>query len=143
LFTMLANVLLNLIFLFYFFAKLKNGGPALASALAGYFNVFTLFIIFRLRFGRLGTSEIAASLGKIAICASAMGVVCWSALRYSQFDTIEHFGPRLLVFIGLIVSATLTYLAVAWILRCDEISEVYGIAFHSVGAEPGKQGIVG
>ena len=142
-FSMLANVLLNVIFLFYFFAKLKNGGPALASALAGYFNVFTLFVIFRLRFGRLGTSEIAASLAKIAVCAGAMGVVCWGALRYSQFDSIEHFLPRLLVFIALIGGATLTYLGLAWALRCAEIGEVYGIAFHSAGTEPGKQGIVG
>ena len=79
-FTMVANMLLNVIFLFYFFPKFKNGGPALASALAGYFNVFILFVIFRLRFGRLGTREILASMGKIAVCASVMGVVCWSAL---------------------------------------------------------------
>ncbi len=140
---MLANVLLNVIFLFYFFAKLKNGGPALASALAGYFNVFTLFVIFRLRFGRLGTRDIAASLAKIAVCAGAMGVVCWGTLRYSHFDSIEHFLPRLAVFVALIGSATLTYLGLAWAMRCAEIGEVYGIAFHSAGAEPGKQGIVG
>ncbi len=140
---MLANVLLNVIFLFYFFAKLKNGGPALASALAGYFNVFSLFVIFRLRFGRLGTREIAASLSKIAVCASAMGVVSWAALRYSQFDSIEHFLPRLLVFIALIGGATLTYLGLAWALRCGELSEVYGIAFHSAGANSGKQGMTG
>lgn len=141
--TLLANILLNVIFLFYFFAKLKNGGPALASALAGYFNVFTLFVIFRLRFGRLGTREIAASLAKIAVCAGAMGVVCWGALRYSQFDNIEHFLPRLLVFIALIGGATLTFLGLAWAMRCAEISEVYGIAFHSAGAGAGKQGIAG
>jgi putative peptidoglycan lipid II flippase len=142
-FSMLANVLLNVIFLFYFFAKLKNGGPALASALAGYFNVFTLFVIFRLRFGRLGTRDIAASLGKIAVCASVMGMVCWGTLRYSQFDNIEHFLPRLVVFIALIGSATLIYLGLAWALRCTEISEVYGIAFQSAGAEPGKHGMTG
>jgi putative peptidoglycan lipid II flippase len=140
---MLANVLLNVVFLFYFFAKLKNGGPALASALAGYFNVFALFVVFRLRFGRLGTRDVAVSLGKIVACASVMGVVCWGALKYSQFDSIEHFLPRLLVFIGLIASATLTYLGLAWAFRCDEISEVYGIAFHSAGSESGKQGILG
>jgi len=140
---MLANVFLNVIFLFYFFAKLKNGGPALASALAGYFNVFALFVVFRLRFGRLGTRDVAVSLAKIAACSSVMGVVCWSTLKYSQFDSIEHFLPRLLVFIGLIASATLTYLGLAWAFRCHEISEVYGIAFQSAGAESGKQGITG
>ena len=141
--SMLANVLLNIVFLFYFFPKLKNGGPALASALAAYFNVFTLFVIFRLRFGRLGTRDIAASLAKIAACASAMGVVCWSALRFSRFDSIEHFLPRLAVFVALIGGATLTYLGLAWALRCNEISEVYGIAFHSAGSAPGKPGITG
>jgi putative peptidoglycan lipid II flippase len=140
---MLANVLLNVIFLVYFFAKLKNGGPALASALAGYFNVFALFVVFRLRFGRLGTRDVAVSLGKIVACAGIMGVVCWGTLKYSQFDSIEHFLPRLLVFIGLIASATLTYLGLAWAFRCDEISEVYGIAFHSAGSESGKQGLTG
>jgi hypothetical protein len=49
----------------------------------------------------------------------------------------------LLVFIGLIASATLTYLGLAWAFRCDEINEVYGIAFHSAGSESGKQGIIG
>ncbi len=141
--TMLANVLLNVIFLFYFFAKLKNGGPALASALAGYFNVFTLFAIFRLRFGRLGTRDVAASLAKIAVCASAMGVVAWGALRYSHFDNINHFFPRLVVFVALIGGATLTYLGLAWALRCGELSEVYGIAIHSGATEAGKQGIAG
>jgi hypothetical protein len=72
-----------------------------------------------------------------------MGVVCWGTLKYSQFDSIAHFLPRLAVFIALIGSATLTYLALAWVLRCAEISEVYGIAFHSAAAESGKSGISG
>ncbi len=129
-FTLVVNIALNLIFLFYFFAKFKNGGPPLASALAGYFNVSVLFVIFRLRFGRLGTQEILASMGKISLCAAVMGIVCWSTLQYSHFDMIVHFLPRLAVFVGLILSATLTYLGLAWLLRCDEISEVYGFAFH-------------
>jgi len=137
------NIVLNLIFLFYFFAKFKNGGPALASALAAYFNVSVLFVIFRLRFGSLGTRHILASVGKIALCAGMMGIVCWSALQYSQFDTIEHFLPRLAVFIGLIGFATLTYLAIAWLLRCDEVSEVYGIAFHGDRTQAGKTGLTG
>jgi putative peptidoglycan lipid II flippase len=134
------NIVLNLIFLFYFFAKFKNGGPALASALAAYFNVSVLFVIFRLRFGSLGTRDILLSVAKIAVCAGVMGIVCWSTLQYSQFDMIEHFLPRLAVFIGLILSATLTYLGFAWLMRCDEVSEVYGIAFHGDRAETGKTG---
>ena len=141
--TLLVNVLLNVIFLFYFFAKFKNGGPALASALASYFNVLILFVVFRLRFGRLGTREILASVGKIAMCSAAMGALCWTALRYSHFDLIEPFLTRLVVFIALIGGATLAYLGLAWIFRCDEIHEVYGIAFRRDGTEPGKVGLMG
>jgi len=139
---MIVNVLLNMIFLFYFFPKLKNGGPALASALAAYFNVAILFVIFRLRFGRLGTLDILTSVGKIAACAAMMGGICWAALQYSQFDSIPHFFTRLLVFVALILSATLAYLGLAWLFRCDEISEVYGIAFHR-GPAAGKTGWTG
>jgi len=142
-FTMLVNVLLNVIFLFYFFPKLRNGGPALASVLASYFNVLVLFIVFRLRFGRLGTGEILTSMGKIAICSTAMGAVCWTMLRYSHFDLIDHFVTRLVVFISMISGATIAYLGLAWLLRCDEIHEVYGIAFRRDRAEPGKMGLSG
>jgi putative peptidoglycan lipid II flippase len=142
--TLFVNIVLNAIFLFYFFPKLRNGGPALASALAAYFNVLVLFVVFRLRFGRLGTREILASMGKIAVCSAAMGAVCWTALRYSRFDTIDHFATRLVVFVAMIAGATLTYLGLAWVLRCDEIHEVYGIAFRRDPAEStGKMGLLG
>jgi putative peptidoglycan lipid II flippase len=142
--TLLVNIVLNVIFLFYFFPKLRNGGPALASALAAYFNVLILFVIFRLRFGRLGTREIMASMGKIAICSAVMGAVCWTALRYSQFDLIDHLGTRLIVFVAMIAGATLTYLGLAWIMRCDEIHEVYGIAFRREAAgATGRIGLLG
>ena len=141
--TVLVNVLLNVIFLFYFFAKFKNGGPALASAMAGYFNVLILFTVFRLRFGRLGTWEILGSLVKIAICSAVMGALCWGALRYTKFDSIHYFLTRLFVFIALIGGATLSYLGLAWLLRCDEISEVYGIAFRRDRTEGSKMGLTG
>lgn len=141
--TLLVNILLNLVFLFYFFPKFKNGGPALASALASYFNVMILYIVFRLRFGRLGTWEILGSLSKIAICSAAMGAVCWTALWYSHFASIGHFLVRLAVFSCLILGATLIYLGLAWILRCHEIHEVYGIAVHRDLVQPGKIGLTG
>jgi len=111
--------------------------------MASYFNVLVLFVVFRLRFGRLGTWEILSSMGKIAICSAAMGAVCWTSLRYSHFDSIEHFLTRLVVFVAMIGGATLTYLGLAWVLRCDEIHEVYGIAFRTDRTEAGKMGLSG
>jgi putative peptidoglycan lipid II flippase len=142
-FSLIVNIILNLIFLFYFFPRVQNGGPALASVLASYFNVGILFIIFRLRFGRLGTWEILGSIGKIAVCSAIMGALCWTALWYSQFRLIENFLPRLAVFVALIGGATLLYLGLAWAFKCDEIQEVYGIAFRTEVAGAGKTGLLG
>ena len=40
----------------------------------------------------------------------------------------SRFLIQLLVFAGLMTGATLLYLALAWVFRCHEIQEVYGIA---------------
>ncbi len=142
-FTLLVNVLLNVIFLFYFFPKLRNGGPALASALASYFNVLVLFMVFRLRFGRLGTWEILGPWQKLPSVPRRWAQYAGRRSGILISISIEHFLTRLIVFIAMIGGATLAYLGLAWVLRCDEIREVYGIAFHRDRAETGKNGIVG
>jgi hypothetical protein len=76
----------------------------------------------------MGTMEILRSFGKISMCASIMGVACWFGNRYTAFTLHSRFLVQLLVFSGLIVGATALYLALAWLFRCHEIQEVYGIA---------------
>jgi putative peptidoglycan lipid II flippase len=126
--SLVINVVLNIVFLQFFFKRVQNGGPALATAIACFFDFFALFIIFRLRYGTMGTMEILRSFGKISMCASIMGVACWFGNRYTQFTIHSRFLVQLLVFSGLIVGATVLYLALAWLFRCHEIQEVYGIA---------------
>src|SRR5262249_44377337 len=126
--SLVLNILLNIFFLEFMFNKVKNGGPALATALACYFDFFALFIIFRLRYGALGTKEILSSFGKISLCAGIMGVACWFGGHYTEFTMHSRFLIQLLVFAGLIAGATALYLGLAWIFRCHEIEEIYGIA---------------
>jgi len=106
----------------------QNGGPALATALACYFDFFALFIIFRLRYGALGTMEILRSFGKISLCAAIMGVGCWLGGKYTAFTMHSRFIVQLMVFTALIAGATGLYLGLAWVFRCHEIEEIYGIA---------------
>ena len=127
-YALVLNILLNLLFLSFFFETFGNGGPALATSLAAVMNFFMLFVIFRQRFGRLGTVQILLSLFKICVCSALMGAVCYGALQYAGFDAYRSFVARLAVFVGLILAATLIYLALAWVLRCEELEEVYGIA---------------
>jgi putative peptidoglycan lipid II flippase len=124
------NVILNVLFLRWFFSVFGNGGPAVATVAAAYFNFFTLFAIFRLRFGRLGTLGILGSLARSGVCAGIMGTLCWMALQVSRFDAYAHFLPRLAIFAVLLVGATVTYLVLAWTMRSSELFEIYGIAMH-------------
>ncbi len=124
------NIVLNILFLQVFFKRVQNGGPALATALATFFDFFALFIIFRLRYGPMGTIEILRSFSKISLCAGIMGVACWFGNYYTEFTTHSRFLVQLLVFAGLLIGATVLYLALAWAFRCHEVEEVYGIAMR-------------
>jgi putative peptidoglycan lipid II flippase len=128
--TLLLNIILNLVFLDFFFKRFQNGGPALATALASCFDFVVLFIIFRVRYGAIGTLDILRSFGKISVCAAVMGVACALALHYTQFTLQSAFAVQLIYFAGTVLGATLVYLAVAWMLRCSEVEEVYGIALQ-------------
>jgi putative peptidoglycan lipid II flippase len=126
--SMIINIVLNIVFLEFFFKRVQNGGPALATALACFFDFFALFVIFRIRYGPLGSINILKSFAKISFCAGIMGVACWLGAHYTEFTIHSRFLIQLLVFAGLIFGATALYLALAWIVRCHEIEEVYGIA---------------
>jgi putative peptidoglycan lipid II flippase len=126
--SLVINIVLNILFLQVFFKQVQNGGPALATALATFFDFFALLIIFRLRYGSMGTMQILRSFAKISLCSGIMGVACWIGNHYTAFTMQSRFLVQLLVFSGLITGATVLYLALAWIFRCHEIEEVYGIA---------------
>ncbi|MGB2621456.1 MAG: murein biosynthesis integral membrane protein MurJ [Candidatus Acidiferrum sp.] len=136
--SLVINIVLNIVFLEFFFRRVQNGGPALATAIASFFDFFTLFIIFRLRHGSMGSVEVLRSFSKISLCAGLMGVGCWFGNRYTLFTLHSRFLIQLLVFSGLIAGATALYLGLAWLFRCSEIHEVYGIATRGrAGAEEG------
>src|SRR5262249_60089165 len=99
---MVLNVVLNIIFLEFFFKRVQNGGPALATALACYFDFFALLLIFRIRFGIMGMREILRSFSKIFLCSAIMGVACWLGGHYTQFTIHSRFLVQVLVFAGMI-----------------------------------------
>jgi hypothetical protein len=89
----------------------------------------------------MGTLDILRSFAKVSLCASIMGVGCWFGNYYTSFTVHSRFLVQLLVFTALISGATALYLALAWLFRCHEIEEVYGIATRrTVGAGDGYTG---
>jgi putative peptidoglycan lipid II flippase len=117
------NLVLNAAFLFFLFRYLSNGTPALASSLAAYFNFILLFVIFRKRYGSVGATQIATSVGKMVACAAAMAAVCFAALRYSNFGAIQHVLTQAGMLAAMIAASVAAYFGMAWVLCCEELPE--------------------
>jgi putative peptidoglycan lipid II flippase len=119
------NIFLNLFFLFFLFRYLLNAGPALASSIAAYFNFFVLFLQFRKRFGALGGRVLAGSLARMGICAAAMAAAALAILRFSNFAALGHLTVQAGWLAMMILVSIAVYFGVAWLLRCEELSELF------------------
>lgn len=117
------NIALNALFLIFFYRYLSNGSPALASSLAAYFNFTLLLLVFRKRFGNLSAHGLSGSFTKITLCTAAMAAVSYEALRHSGFQSARHLIPQAGLLAALIAVSTAAYFGVAWMLRCQELSE--------------------
>jgi len=118
------NVALNAIFLLFFFRQLSNGSPALASAITAYFNFGLLFILFRKRYGVLGTRGLVVSLGRMTACATAMAAVAYAALVFWRTAAIQHILAQAGALAAMILVSVAAYMALAWVLKCEELSEL-------------------
>ncbi|MCL6481779.1 MAG: murein biosynthesis integral membrane protein MurJ [Firmicutes bacterium] len=130
-YALILNCVVNVMCLHLFFPIFQNGGPALATSVAAYFNFFVLFVIFRQRYGRLGTLDILISIGKTTFCAAVMGAACHLALQLSPFERFQGALTHAVVLGFLILVATALFLGLAWLLRCPEVEEVWGITRRS------------
>jgi len=138
------NIVLNAIFLLLFFRVLSNGSPALASSLAAYFNVGALLYLFRKKYGQLGVRAIAGSLGRIVICASAMGGVCYAGFRVAHLAADRPLLSQIGMVTAVVIASVASYFAAARLLRCEELSELFlllrrGEAQPEIVAEGGAE----
>ena len=123
--SLLLNVALNSIFLLFFSRTLSNGSPALASSLAAYFNFGMLFMLFRKRHGRLGARGLAGSIARMAFCATAMGAIAYAALVLSHFGDAQQLFAQAGLLAAIIAACVAAYFGLAWLLRCEELPEVF------------------
>jgi putative peptidoglycan lipid II flippase len=129
------NVALNSLFLLFFFRTLSNAGPALASSLTAYCNFGALFLFFRRRHGHLGMRGLTGAFTKMTLCAAAMALAAYFTLRFSHFSTIDHVVKQAGVLAAMILFAVAVYLVLAWLLRCEELSEFWSL-LRRAKAEP-------
>jgi putative peptidoglycan lipid II flippase len=119
------NVALNAMFLLFFSRTLSNGGPALASSLAAYFNFGVLFLLFRKRYGRLGARGVVGSLAKVIVCATAMAFAALAALKLSHFPQARHVITQAGLLTAVVLASTGVYFGLARLMRCEELSEFF------------------
>ncbi|HXA56672.1 MAG TPA: murein biosynthesis integral membrane protein MurJ [Candidatus Acidoferrum sp.] len=121
---LVANLVLNAIFLVAFYRTLSNGSPALASSICAYLNFGTLFFIFHQRHGNLGTRGILRSLAKTATCAFAMAAVALgSRIFWHHRADALHVAEKAGLLCLIILAAVAAYLGLARLLRCEELDE--------------------
>ena len=135
-----ANIALNTMFLLLLYRYLSNGGPALASSLAAYFNFALLFFVFRGRFGKLDVPGFLASFAKIAVSTLVMAGVSYECLRLSNFESFGHFVSQAGLLVLLIVVPVGVYFAAAWVLRCEELGEFLLLLRRRERGEPAVAG---
>ncbi len=121
---MVTNIILNFILL----KPLLNGGPALATSLAGVLNCVLLFKVFSDRHGDIGWSAIGAALARICLASAGMGLMIWGVMHFVSFSSRHGLLWRASLLAFILALATGTYFLLAWLLHCEELSDVYGIA---------------
>jgi putative peptidoglycan lipid II flippase len=119
----LIAMFLNIAFNFVFIRPLQNGGPALATSLAAFFNSIALFFIFYKRYGSFGTGSILRSIAKFTLGSIALGVVAYVLIHWPGFYA-GGLSQRIAALGLTIVAAVGTYFATAALLRSRELAEL-------------------
>jgi peptidoglycan biosynthesis protein MviN/MurJ (putative lipid II flippase) len=119
-----SNVILNLMLL----KLLLNGGPPLATSLSGVLNCLVLYKVFTDRHGDIGMKPVREALGRIVVASAGMGTVVWAIMHFANFSLIHHLWWRALLLTFILALATGVYFGLAWLMHCEELSDVYGIA---------------
>ena len=136
------NIALNTVFLLLLFPQLRNGGPALATAISAYFNCGVLFLIFRKRYGRVGGREIMVSSLKALSAAALMGGICWLAVQYAHLGAHQSLPVDASLLAATIGGACAAYVGLTWAFRSVELKEVYEIMFHRQAAPGAAAGVL-
>jgi putative peptidoglycan lipid II flippase len=128
--TVIANVVLNLIFVSFFGYR----GLALGTSIAALFNAATLFVLLRNHLNGIEGARIGRSFVKIAVAAAIMGGVAYAVDRLLMGampgSRVLVQAARLLLTIG---SALGVLAAAAYLLRIREFHDGLSLVLRKLG----------
>jgi hypothetical protein len=122
---------LNIVFPEFFFKRVQNGGPALATAWR-LFDFFVLLLIFRLRYGIMGMSEFAVVFENCAVLESWAWLAGWPhtmGITIHSTVAVQAGSVRCVI-----AGATALYPALAWLFRWRDWKKFMGLLRGSAAA---------
>ncbi|MEE8201958.1 MAG: murein biosynthesis integral membrane protein MurJ [Candidatus Acidoferrales bacterium] len=115
----------NVVLCFLLVGPLRHGGLALATSLASYLNFLILYMIFRRRLGAVNEARLAFSVGRALVAAAGMGALLWLLRTEWSWMSAPGLAQLLPACLATVAAGMASYLALAWLLRAEELSEVY------------------
>jgi putative peptidoglycan lipid II flippase len=123
--TALVAMVANITLCFLLVGPLRQGGLALATSLASYVNLLLLYVALRRRLGALDEGRLALSFLRTLAAAAGMGAACWYLQAQMGFFEVTRVAELLGRVLAAIAAGVASYLALAWLLRAEELAEVY------------------
>jgi putative peptidoglycan lipid II flippase len=116
---MFLNIGLNLVFI----RPLQNGGPALATSIAAFFNALSLLVIFHKRYGSFELRSVAQSVLKFVVASAALAAVVYVLIHWPGLYAGRMFQKA--VALGVTIAAAAgSYFLAAFLLRSPELGEL-------------------
>jgi peptidoglycan biosynthesis protein MviN/MurJ (putative lipid II flippase) len=120
-------VALNLLFNWIFTFRLGWGhrGLAFSTGLVASCNFLVLYWLMHRHLKRLETRRMLAMLGKVALAAAALALVCWASLHWWLANwATQGFASKLGALLVTVVVGALIFVGCGTALRIEELSEL-------------------
>lgn len=115
----------NVAFCFLLVGPLGQGGLALATSLAAYLSLALLYALFRRRVAPINERRTAVSLARTTVAAAGMGAGCWWLAARMGLVDVSGLGALVGWSAATVAFGILIYLSLAWLLRAEELNEVF------------------
>lgn len=123
--TVLLNIAANLFFIVVLPLRYKHAGIALATVIAETAYAVSLAVILQRRIGSPGWPVMLKSMAKVLLISLVMGAVAWYCTRHFPALCTEIPIPlkcrQILSVTATLIVAVVIYIAMAFLLRCDEL----------------------
>ena len=103
---------------------MQHAGLAAATTAAAITQLVALLWLLRRRSGKLGMSEVSASVLRALVASAVMGVVVWACASVGRWEMGGNDPRNLTIFAATAVAGLLTYVAVAAALGSPELRDL-------------------